>query len=71
MAVQANLLPSPSVKTLGAMKAERTVKRITFNPTNLYVSVPKLNEEEVIVPGSLALLFNIDLTGGHANNYLV
>ena len=60
MAVQANLLPSHSVKTLGAMKAERTVKRITFNPTeanpgnNLYVSVPKLNEEEVIVPGSLA-----------------
>ena len=77
MAVQANLLPSHSVKTLGTMKAERTVKRITFNPTeanpsnNLYVSVPKLNEEEVIVPGSLALLFNIDLTGGHANNYLV
>ena len=77
MAVQANLLPSHSVKTLGAMKAECTVKRITFNPAeanpsnNLYVSVPKLNEEEVIVPGSLALLFNIDLTGGHANNYLV
>ena len=77
MAVQANLLPSHSVKTLGAMKAERTVKRITFNPTEaipgnrLYVSVPKLNEDEVIVPGSLALLFNIDLTGGHANNYLV
>ena len=23
------------------------------------------------MPGSLALLFNIDLTGGHANNYLV
>ena len=77
MAVQANLLPSHSVKTLGAMKAERTVKRITFNPTeansgnNLYVSVPKLNKDEVIVPGTLALLFNIDLTGGHANNYVV
>ena len=77
MAVQANLLPSHSVKTLGAMKAERIVKRSTFNPTEanpgnrLYVSVPKFNEEEVIVPGSLALLFNIDLTGGHANNYLV
>ena len=76
MAVQANLLPNHFVKTLGAMKAERTLKRITFNPTeanpgnNLYVSVPKLNEEEVIVPGSLALLFNLDLTGGHANNYV-
>ena len=72
MAVQANLLPSHSVKTLGAMKAERTVKRITFNPTEANpVSVPKLNKDEVIVPGSFALLFNIDITGGHANNYLV
>ena len=24
-----------------------------------------------MVPGSLALVFDIDLTGGHANNYLV
>ena len=77
MAVQANLFPSHSVKKLGAMKAERTVKRITFNPTEanpgnrLYVLVPKLDKDEAIAPGSLALLFNIDLTGGHANNYLV
>ena len=79
MAVQANLLPSHSVKTLGAMKADRTVKRITFNPTEanpgntLYVLVPKLHEEEVIVPGTLSLLFDLDLkiTGAHANNYLV
>ena len=48
-------------KTLGAMKAEPAVKRITFDRTEakpeetLYVSVPKLNENEVIVPGSLAL----------------
>ena len=59
------------------MKAERTDKRITFNPSEanpgetLYVSVPKLSEHEVIVSGSLALVFNISLTGGHANNYLV
>ena len=33
--------------------------------------MPKLNENEVIVPGSLALRFNIDLNGGHANNFLV
>ena len=37
----------------------------------LYVSVPKLAEHEVIVSGSLALVFNINLSGGHANNYLV
>ena len=77
MAVQANLLPSHSEKTLGAMNAERTVKRITLNPSEakpgkaLYVSVPKLSEHEVIVSGSLALVFNINLSGGHANNYLV
>ena len=77
MAVQPNLLPSHSEKTLGAMKAEQTVKRITFNPSEanpgetLYVSVPKLSEHEVIVSGSLALVFNINLSGGHANNYLV
>ena len=59
------------------MRAERTVKRITFNPSEanpgetLYVSVPKLSENEVIVSGSLALVFNINLSGGHANNYLV
>ena len=78
-AVPPSLLPSHSEKVLGAMKAERTVKRITFNPTSanpgetLYVSVPKLSVNEVIVPGSLALVFDINLkvTGAHANNYLV
>ena len=44
----------------------------TANPVETwYVSVPKLNEHEVIVPGSLSLLFDIDLSGGHANNVLV
>ena len=33
--------------------------------------MPKLNLNEVLVPGSLALIFNIDLSGGHANNFLV
>ena len=77
MAVPPNLRPSHMEKTLNAMKAERTVKRITFNPSaanpgeTLYVSVPKLADNEVIVSGSLALEFNINLSGGHANNYLV
>ena len=79
MAVPPSLLPSHSEKVLGAMKAERTVKRITFNPTSanpgetLYVHVPKLAENEVIVAGSLALVFDINLKvpGAHANNYLV
>ena len=77
MAVPPNLLPSHSEKTLGAIKAERTVRCITFTRSKaqpgetLYVSVPKLGGHEVLVAGSLALVFNIYLTGGHANNYLV
>ena len=77
MAVQENLQPTHNEKSLGVLKAERSVKRITFDRTEvnseetLYFLVPKLNENEVIVPGSLALRFNIDLNGGHANNFLV
>ena len=45
------------------MKAERVVKCITFDRSEaspgetLYISLPKLNENEVIVPGWFALLF--------------
>jgi len=59
------------------MMAPRAVKRITFECTEaipgeiLYVSVPKLHENEVLMPGLLALRFDIDLEGGHANNLLV
>ena len=59
------------------MKTEREVKRITCDRTEakpeetLYVSVPKLSENQVIMPDSLALRFNIELRGGHVNNFLV
>ena len=72
-----SLLPTHTSKTQNAIKAPRAVKRITFDRTEaspgetLYVHAPKLNENEVIVPGSLGLWFDIDLAGGHANNYLV
>ena len=77
MFVSDNLRPTHREKKMNAMNAPRAVKRITFNPSEanpeetLYVRVPKLNENEVIVPGSLALRFDIYLTGGHANNFLV
>ena len=54
--VSYNHLPSHRKKTLCSMKAPRTVKRITFNPCEanpghtLYVHVPRLNQDEVIVP---------------------
>ena len=72
-----SLLPTHKSKTLFAIMAPRAVKRTTFekseaNPgETLYVRVPKLNKNEVLVPGSLALRFDIDLSGGHANNFLV
>jgi len=75
--VSASLQPTHTSKTLKAIEAPRFVKRITFDKSEaspgeaLYVHVPKLNENEVLVPGSLALRFNVHISGGHANNYLV
>ena len=63
MSVPDNLRSTHSEKTKNAMKAPRSVKRITFNPSEanpgetLYVHVPKLNKNEILVPGSLALRF--------------
>ena len=77
MAVEPHLLPTYSEAIFNAMQAERTVTRIAFNPSTanpgdvLYVTVPKHDQDVVIVPGSLSLLFDIDLTGGHENNFLV
>ena len=75
--VSHDLSPRRSTKKLRAMKAPYSVKRITFkrseaNPGDrLEVHVSKLNKNEVLVPGLLALRFDIDLSGGHANNHLV
>ena len=75
--VAKDLSPRHRAKILRAMKAPRSVKRIDFDRTEaspeqrLVVRVPRLNKNEVLVPGSLALCFEIDLSGGQANNYLV
>jgi len=72
-----SLLPTHKSKTTNAIKAPCAIKRITFDRSEaspgetLYVHVLKLNQNEVLVPGSLGLRFDIDLTSGHANNYLV
>ena len=77
MSVPKRLLPTHKEKELHALKAIRAVRRITFNPSEarpgetLNVYVPKLNENQVLVPNTMALVFDIDLTGGHANNFLV
>ena len=74
--VSENLKPSYREKTSLALKASRTRHRATFNPNKampgetLYVSVPKLDKEVVLVPGSIALVFNL-VVSGQANNFLV
>ena len=75
--VSYDLKPTNNEKIMNSIQAPYAVKRITFNPSEanpgkrLEVRVPKLNKNEVLVPGSLALRFDIHLSGGHANNYLV
>lgn len=77
MSVTDNLHPTHLEKALTRMKAPRMVKRITFNPSEAnpgetpYACMPKLNESKVLVPGSLVLRFDIDLSAGYANNFLV
>ena len=70
------LRPSFEKKISNALKADRVKHRLTFNPNKaspgetLYVAVPKLEDGAVLVPGSLALVFNL-VVCGHANNLLV
>ena len=58
------------------LKAESTLNRITLNPSTaspgetLYINIPKLSENLVIVPGSVSLLFDLEVEG-HANNTVV
>ena len=76
VAVSENFKPSYREKMPEALKGDRTRYRVTFNPNKtlpeetMYVSVPKLDEGVMLVPGSLALVFNLFMSG-HANNYLV
>ena len=58
------------------LKAESSLNRITLNPSSasegatLYINIPKLTDNVVIVPGSVNLLFDLKI-GGHVNNTLV
>ena len=70
------LRPSFEKKIPNSLKADRVRHRITFNPSKaspgetLYIAVPKLEDEVLLVPGSLALVFNL-VVSSHANNFLV
>ena len=58
------------------LKADSSLNRITLNPSSaeqgstLYINIPKLTDNVVIVPGSVHLLFDLKV-GGHTNNTFV
>ena len=58
------------------LKAEASLNRVTLNPSSanpgetLYIEIPKLGDNLVIVPGSVHITFNMSVTG-HKNNTLV
>ena len=76
MEVSDFISPNHEKKVSNAMKADRTVHRVTFNPNKaspgetLSVAVPKLDDRSVLVPGSLALIFDLTVSG-EVNNFLV
>ena len=68
--------PNRMPKQPFGLKAETTLHRTTFTPSSanpgetLYINIPKLSGNNVIVPNSVYLSFNIDV-GGHVDNTLV
>ena len=58
------------------LRGESSLNRITFNPSSaepgkeINVTIPKLTDNVVIVPGSVYLIFDL-IVGGHVNNTLV
>ena len=58
------------------LKAEASLNRVTLNPSSanpgetLYINIPQLADNLVIVPGSVYITFDMSVTG-HKNNTLV
>ena len=74
--ISEKLNPNMSTRKSFGLKAESTLHRITRNPSSanpgetLYLYIPKLSENKVIVPRSVSLRFDLILEG-HANNTVV
>ena len=69
--------PNRMPKQPFGLKAESTSHRTTFNPSSanpgetLTIYIPKLPGNNVIVPNSVRLAFNLDIIGGEANDTVV
>ena len=74
--ISEKLNPNRSPRKPFGIKGRSTLNRITLTPSEaspdetLYVDIPKLAENIVIVPGSVYLTFDLNVTG-HTNNTLV
>ena len=74
--ISENLNPYISKRKSFGLKAESTLHRITLNPSSanpgetLYLYIPKLSENKVIVRRSVSLRFDLNVQG-HANNTVV
>ena len=70
------LNPSRFPRMAFGLKANSTLHRITLTPSNanpgetLYIEIPKLTDNMVIVPGSVFMVFNLTISG-HENNTVV
>ena len=68
--------PNRVPRTRGGLKAGTSLNRVTLNPSSaepgetLYIEIPKLSENLVIVPGSVYIIFDMVVTG-HKDNTLV
>ena len=57
-------------KTSSALKVDRIIHRVTFNPLGLRVPAPRFYDDVVLVPGFLSLIFDSTVSG-ESNNFLV
>ena len=69
--------PNRMPKQPFGLKAETTLQRTTFTPSSanpgetLYVNIPKLSGNNVIVPNSVRLAFDFVITNAEANDTIV
>ena len=77
--ISKKLDPREEPRALMATKGKRVTHRLTFNPSSaihketLYVDIPRLPVDTVLVPDTLALVGEVSLGGSskHANNRVV
>jgi len=76
--ISAKLDPNSLPRQTNGLKAERTLHRVTFTPSSanpketLYVTLPSLSENTLLVPGTLALRFDLGVKHTtHDDRYVV